>query len=416
MLQLVDVGSQSIDSYRRSAGRDAVLEVRDLASDLRGLRVLHVNATPYGGGVAEMLRSEIPLLRDLGIEADWRLIVGDEKFFSVTKDIHNGLQGSDRSITATEQETFLAYSQRNAKLLEDEPDYDIVVVHDPQPVAMPSLHHSERTRWIWRCHIDTSEPNIEVWDFIKPFLDPYDSAVFTLAEFVPKDFPIDDVDVVPPAIDPASPKNIQLDGHLARGLLSWIGVEMSEPLVTQVSRFDRWKDPLGVIAVYRLAAEEIPNLQLVLAGSMALDDPEGWDMYRQIQDAVGADQAIHVFTNLTGVSNVEVNALQRLSDLVIQKSIREGFGLVVSETLWKATPVVAGKAGGIPLQLSGGGGYLVGSIEECAERTVELLRDPELRHEMGREGQREVRRRFLLPRLLADELKLYSSVLRGKRP
>ncbi len=411
MLQLVDVGRQSIDSYRRSSGDEILNEVRDLARSLRGLRVLHVNATPYGGGVAEMLRSKIPLLRDVGIDADWRLIVGDETFFSVTKDIHNGLQGSKRALSGPEKETFLAYSHRNAKLLEDEPDYDIVVVHDPQPMAIPALHHSEQTRWIWRCHVDTSEPNPEVWEFIKPFLDTYDSAVFTLTDFVPKDFPIKDVDIIPPAIDPESPKNIELPGHLARQLLSWIGVSMHEPLITQVSRFDRWKDPLGVIAVYRLVAKEVPNLQLVLAGSMASDDPEGWEMYRQIQEDAAGDPAIHVFTNLTGVSNVEINALQRVSDLVIQKSIREGFGLVVSETLWKSTPVVAGRAGGIPLQLKGGGGYLVGSVEECAERTIELLADPELRQEMGRHGRREVRSHFLLPRLIADELRLYASIL-----
>jgi trehalose synthase len=231
---------------------------------------------------------------------------------------------------------------------------------------------------------------------------------------VPPDFPLTAVEIVPPAIDPESPKNIDLPDHIARRVLDWIGVETDQPLVTQVSRFDPWKDPMGVIAAHRLARQEIPGLQLALAGSMALDDPEGWDVYRQIQAEVTADSDIHVFTNATGVGNVEVNAFQRLSDVVVQKSLREGFGLVVSESLWKRTPVVAGRAGGIPLQLQDGiGGYLVDSVEDCAARLVTLLRDPDLRKELGEQGRQLVRDRFLLTRLIADHLRLWSWVLTG---
>jgi trehalose synthase len=410
MLETVDVGTQDLDLYERSAGAEAVAQLRGLAAPLEGARILHVNATPYGGGVAEILRSEIPLLRDLGILADWKLITGDQTFFSVTKAIHNGLQGAARELTPAEREIYLTHAARNAQLLEEE--YDLIVVHDPQPLALLHLHGKGSARWVWRCHIDTSEPNPEVWEFLRPYLEGYDAAVFTLGSFAPPDVPVERVEIIPPAIDPESPKNFGLDLDTAGRLLRWIGVDVARPLVTQVSRFDPWKDPLGVIAAYRLIKAEVPGLQLALAGSMALDDPEGWEIYRQIQESAKNDAHIHLFTNLTGVGNVEINAFQRLSDVVIQKSLREGFGLVVSETLWKETPVVAGKAGGIPLQLQGGaGGFLVDSIEECAKKTLHLLRHPEEGDTLGARGRELVRERFLLTRLIADELRLYGALL-----
>jgi len=410
MLETVHVGVQCIDWYVASAGADAVAGLKALAAPLRGARVLHLNATPYGGGVAEILRSEVPLLRDLGLAADWKVVTGDQAFFAVTKTIHNGLQGARHELTPAEQETYLTHSTRNARLLEG--DYDLIVVHDPQPLALLHLRGKGVTRWIWRCHIDTSEPNPQVWEFLRPYLADYDAAVFTLGSFVPPDFPIARVEIIPPAIDPESPKNIPLDKGLARRVLQWIGVEVDRPLVTQVSRFDPWKDPLGVIAAYQLVKREVPRLQLALVGAMALDDPEGWEVYARIRDAARDDPDIHLFTNFTGVGNIEVNAFQRLSDVVIQKSLREGFGLVVSEALWKGTPVVAGRAGGIPLQLQPGvGGFLVDSVEECAERTLWLLQHPEEGAALGARGRERVRERFLLPRLIADELRLYAALL-----
>jgi trehalose synthase len=414
MLETVDVGTQCIDCYAESAGPESVARLRELAAALRGARVLHLNATPYGGGVAEILRSEIPLLRDLGLVADWKLITGDDAFFAVTKSIHNGLQGAGRELTSAERETYLANATRNARLLEEQ--YDLIVVHDPQPLALLQLHGKGSAAWIWRCHIDTSEPNPQIWGFLRPYLAGYDAAVFTLGGFVPPDFPIGRVEIIPPAIDPESPKNLELGPGLAQRVLQWIGVEADAPLVTQVSRFDLWKDPLGVIAAYRLVKPEVPNLQLALVGSMALDDPEGWEVYRQIQEAAKTDPSIHIFTNLTGVGNVEVNAFQRLSSVVIQKSIREGFGLVVSEALWKGTPVVAGRAGGIPLQLqNGAGGFLVETVEATAERTLWLLQHPDEAGALAARGRELVQARFLLTRLIADELRLYASLL-GARP
>ena len=410
MLESVDVGRQSIADYEATAGRDAIERLKVLAQPLQGARILHLNATPYGGGVAEILRSEIPLLRDLEIAADWKVITGDKDFFSVTKTMHNALQGATRSLTDHEWEVYLSYSTRNAHLLEEE--YDLIVAHDPQPLAIPQFHGRGDARWVWRCHLDTSEPHPELWEYLRYYLDDYDAAVFTEVGFVPPEFPVPRVEIIHPAIDPESPKNIELPSNIAGRILGWLGVELDKPLVTQVSRFDPWKDQPGVIEAYRMVKEEISDLKLALVGSMALDDPEGWEVYRQIKEAALEDPDIDIFTNLTGVSNVEVNAFQHLSDVCVQKSIREGFGLVVSETLWKGTPMVAGEAGGIPMQMPGGvGGFLVGSVEECAEKLLYLLRNPEEGAELALSGKDVVKKRFLLTRLISDELELYASLL-----
>jgi trehalose synthase len=409
-LQTVDVGRQTVDAYRRVTSAAVLEALRDVAADLRGVRVLHLSATPYGGGVSELLRSAVPLLHDLGLAPEWRVISGDESFFRVTKKIHNALQGAKDGLNETEWSAYMETSARNAELIAD--GYDVVVVHDPQPAAILPILGKGGARWIWRCHIDTSTPNDAVWRVFRRQLEPYDAAVFTMREFVPSEVPVQRVELIPPAIDPLSPKNLPIPHATAREVLDWIGVDPDLPLVTQISRFDPWKDPLGVVAAYRLARTHVPNLQLALVGSMALDDPEGWEVYRKVIDATAGDQLVHVFTNLTGVGNVEVNAFQRLSDIVVQKSIREGFGLVVSEALWKSTPVVAGRAGGIPLQMADGdGGLLVDSVEEAAESLLAILLDADRAHELGRAGQRRVRDYFLLPRLLLGEVTLIAELL-----
>jgi trehalose synthase len=415
MLQSVDVGKRSLSAYRGIALDATLDELVTAAEPLRGTRVLHLSATPYGGGVAELLRSLVPLLNDLGLAVDWKVISGDESFFKVTKQLHDGLQGADLEISDEERAMYRAVSEKNAAELTEE--YDIVVVHDPQPAGIRPVRDGDSARWVWRCHIDTSEPNDEAWDFLRPLLSDYDAAVYTTDEFLPPDLPVPRVEIIPPAIDPLSPKNITLRPETAREVLSWIGIELDQPLVTQVSRFDPWKDPLGVIAAYRLVREKVPDLQLALAGSMALDDPGAWEIHGQIKEESEKEPLIHVFTNLTGVGNVEVNALQRLSQVCIQKSIREGFGLVVSEALWKGTPVVAGRAGGIPLQMADGvGGILVESVEECAEGILELLEDPERARTLGHGGRERVREHFLLSRLLLNEVGLLATVTDGHPP
>jgi trehalose synthase len=413
MLQLVDIGARSLDTYRGIAPDDLLDDLLRIADDLKGARVVHVNATPYGGGVSELLRSTIPILNDLGLTAHWKTIAGDDRFFQVTKKIHNGLQGAYEDLTEAEREAYLAASRLNAELFEE--DYDFVFLHDPQPAAILQMRSKHAARWVWRCHIDTSAPNPHIWSFLRAYMHEFDGAVFTMREFVPPDFPISNVDIIPPAIDPLSPKNMPLADATARRVLQWVGIELDRPLITQISRFDPWKDPFGVIQVYRLLRDEFPGLQLAMVGSMALDDPEGWDIYRKIMEDARRDPEIHVFTNLVGVGNVEVNAFQRLSQVVIQKSIREGFGLVVSEAMWKSTPVVAGKAGGIPLQMADGvGGVLVDDTEACAAAIREFLLDPDLAHDLAQRGRERVRRHFLLPRLLLNELRLMKELATGR--
>ena len=409
MLQKVTVGRWSLDAYEGIAPAAVIEQLREHARALDGARILHVNATPYGGGVSELLRSGVPLMHDLGLTVDWKVIGGNPAFFRATKALHNALQGAPRGLTAAQQADYRECMQENAATLDG--DYDFVIVHDPQPAGLLQAAGKGTARWVWRCHIDTSEPNRRALAFLAPQLDGYDAAVFTMPEFALPGLPVPRVEVIAPAIDPLSPKNIELSSGLCAQILDWIGVDLPGRLITQVSRFDPWKDPLGVIDAYRLVREEIDGVQLALVGSMALDDPEGWEVYRQVSDAAGQDPLIHIYTNLTGVGNVEVNAFQRLSEVMVQKSVREGFGLVVSESLWKGTPVVAGRAGGIPLQMPDGvGGRLVQGTEECAAAILELLGDRELARELGRSGRARVRERFLLPRLLMEELRLLATL------
>lgn len=417
MLHRVDVGRESIEDYRSAAG-DAVCDrLIDLARQLQGIRILHINATPYGGGVSELLRSSIAIQQGLGLHAEWQVISGDSTFFEVTKGLHNGLQGGSYHLTPDAEEHYLLNNTRNARLLDGE--YDVVFVHDPQPAAIPHFinNHLRNAIWIWRCHIDTSEPSPEIAAFLTPYLEAYAAAVFTMAEFVLPSLVKPLIRTMPPGIDPLSPKNITLPPDVYRRTVSWMGVDLDRPLLTQVSRFDPWKDPLGVIRVYRQLKEEIPALQLALIGSIALDDPEGWRIYERIRDEAHDDADLLVATNLTGVSNFEVNAFQHHADVVIQKSIREGFGLVVSETLWKGTPVVAGRASGITLQMpEGTGGFLVDSHDDGAfvDRIRYLLEHPLEGKRLGALGHQVVRERFLITRMVADELELIVELVRAR--
>jgi trehalose synthase len=412
MLDHVDVGPRPLSAYSHIIGEQGVEEIRELAAPLRGARIAQINSTTYGGGVSELLRSIVPLYRGLGIQADWKLISARPEFFNVTKAFHNALQGAPYKLTRAARETYQTYNTRNAELLEEE--YDFIIVHDPQPAAMRQFRGPAGAKWVWRCHIDTSEPDEAVMEFILPFLGEYDALVFTMDAFVPPGLEHQRVVTMTPAIDPLSPKNVGLSKGICEEIRAWRGIDPRRPLVTQVSRFDPWKDPLGVIEVYRKVREEVPGLQLALLSSMASDDPEVWEMYAEIVAETRGDDDIHVLTNLIGVGDMEVGAFQTASDVVIQKSIREGFGLVVSETMWKGTPVVANRSGGIPLQMEDGvGGFLVDSTEECAKRVAFLLRNRDEARKRGLAGREKVRRSFVITRLLADELRLLGSLAQG---
>jgi trehalose synthase len=399
-----------VDNYRQLAGDELIDEVEALARELHGVRVCHINSTGFGGGVAELLSRHVPLARALGIDTDWRLIQGTPDFFTVTKALHNALQGGDGSLSDADRELYRRVNRESAALLDT--SYDVFVVHDPQPAAFREAAGARGARWIWRCHIDTSAPNREVADFLIPYLKLHDAAVFTMPQFLLPGLDPDDVTFIAPAIDPLSTKNMELPHALCREVVANAGVDVDRPLMVQVSRFDPWKDPLGVIEAYRLARKSVPGLQLALLGAIAGDDPQGWQLLAEVQKVTAGDDDAFVFTNLAGVGSMEVNAFQTACDVVVQKSTREGFGLVVSEAFWKSRPLVAGRAGGIAMQFpSGYERYLVDGPEELAARVVELVGDSGLRRAFGAAAREHVRRHFLLPRLLRDELRLIKRVL-----
>ena len=412
MLQKVSLGVKDINNYRMLLGSELIDEVEALARDLKGLRLCHINSTPFGGGVAELLFSYIPMVRGLGIHADWQVIRGDRRFFTITKSLHNALQGAEYPLLEQQtQRTYLANNQRNARELD--PNYDVFVINDPQPAALRHFCDGINAKWIWRCHIDSSEPDKETWQFLRPHIESHDAAIFTMEKFVPPDLRGPCIAIIPPAIDPLSTKNMPLPkAEVCRTMIDNLGLDRNRPLIIQVSRFDLWKDPFGVIEVYKRASKTVPGLQLALVGSLANDDPEGWELYAAIHQEADKYEDVHVFSNLNGIGNMEVNAFQRASDVVIQKSIREGFGLVVSEALWKGTPVVAGNVGGIPLQMVGTlSNFLVDTVEECAEKVVYLLEHPEVAEELGKEGMAHIKNNFLMPRLIRDELSLIKELV-----
>lgn len=413
MLRFVHTATQSIDPYVEHAPPEQIAHVRELARELRGARILQLNATAYGGGVAELLSSIVPLEKGLGLDVTWGVIVAEPAFFALTKRLHNALQGAPTfEVSKDELADYLSHNQHVAEEIRGK--YDIVMVHDPQPAPVQRLAHDGRTRWIWRVHIDLSAYNRKAWQFLDEYVEAYDAFVFTMPEFVPEPLDRSRVHCFAPAIDPLSPKNMPLPADLRDRIVRWTGVRLARPILTQVSRFDPWKDPLGVIRVYRELREKHKDLQLALLGSMALDDPEGWSIYDKITKDVEGDPDIHVASNFTGIGNLEVNAFQSASDVVIQKSIREGFGLIVSETLWKGTPIVAGRTGGIPMQMSDGeGGFLVSREEDWAPRIDTLLSDPDEARRIGALGRERVRQHFLITRLLEDELGLMAAVRSG---
>jgi trehalose synthase len=406
-LQNVNVGTKLLADYVTIASRGLMDQIRMLAEPLAAKRVLHLSATAFGGGVAEILYTLVPLMRDAGLETEWRVIYGQDEFFDVTKAIHNGLQGSPRGLSAAEQEIFRRYNLGNAEALED--DFDFVVVHDPQPAGTIEHAHESGRHWIWRCHIDLSTPNPEVLDFLLPWLASYDATVFHRPAYVPGSNGLPPAYIWPPAIDPLTPKNMALSPEDAAYIVDQFGIDISRPLVSQISRFDPWKDPLGVIEAWRLLRARHPEIQLALVGSMAHDDPEGWDYYNQTVAAAGGDPDIFILSNLNNVGSVEVNAFQVHSAALIQKSVREGFGLTVTEGLWKGRPMVAGRVGGIVDQIQDGEtGYLVESVLECAEALHSILQDPQGARAMALRGKEFVRRNFLSPRLLRDWLALFN--------
>ncbi len=411
MLQEVSLGQKSLADYTHIAGKPTIERIRELAEPMQGHRVLHVSATAFGGGVSEILYTIVPLMRDVGIDAHWHVIFGKEEFFNATKLLHNSLQGAEETLSAEQWEIFDEINAINADGLQGE--WDTIIVHDPQPIGLRRGAREKARNWIWRCHIDLSEPNPEPIARLLPMIEEYDATVWHLPAYVPEgvDHGKDGVNIIPPAIDPLSPKNMAFSPDDAAFVCRQFGIDVDRPLITQVSRFDPWKDPMGVIDAYRIVHEQVPEVQLALVGSMATDDPEGWEFFQRTFEYADGDDDIKILNNLNNVGAIEVNAFQSQSDVCLQKSIREGFGLTVTEALWKGRPTIGGNVGGIPLQIvDGESGFLVDSPEQCAQRCLEILADPELGMRLGRAGKEHARHEFLSPRLLRDWMELLAEL------
>ncbi len=389
----------TLDDYIPIVGEGVVGELRLLGERLQGKRIVNVNSTRVGGGVAEILARLVPLLGELGLDVSWEVIRGTEEFFALTKKLHNALHGAQVLFGPGEHETYDEVTRDNLKGLDL--DRDVVFVHDPQPAGLVRARQEHRGRWIWRCHIDVSSPSPGSWEFIEPFVERYDMSVFSAPQFARQlDIP---QALISPSIDPLSDKNRELTPEEIENVLTRLAIHSDKPMVTQISRFDRLKDPLGVLAAWRIARRH-NDCQLILAGGAASDDPESVQVLREVREHAGDDPDVHVL-DLPPTSNIEINALQRASTVVLQKSLKEGFGLTVSEALWKSKPVIAGAVGGIPLQITHKySGILTHTVEGTAFWIKQLLSTPEFAKRLGENGHAHVRNNFLLTRHLRDYL------------
>jgi trehalose synthase len=386
----------TIDDYAPLVGNETIERITNKAEKLRGLHIVNINSTYYGGGVAELLSSLTLLTNAFGIRTGWRVIQGRPDFFSITKKMHNALQGEEINLEELKTSIYEEVVFENAMRMHL--DHDLIIVHDPQPLPL-IRHFRKRAPWIWRCHVDLSHPNPGLWAYLAPFIESYDAVVLSLPEYAqklgtPQHF-------IMPAIDPFSATNKDLSSDEIGKRLRDYDIPIDLPLVVQISRFDKWKDPQGVLDAFRMARKEV-DCTLVLVGNLATDDPEGQDVYASLCEC--REERIRI---LSVEDSTLVNALQRRATVVLQKSTREGFGLTVAEAMWKGTPVIGGRVGGIKHQIEDGqNGFLVDSTEDAAERIVRLVRDRKLRERLGEHARETVRRRFLMPRLMEDWLDL----------
>jgi len=391
-----------IEEYVPLVGQSVIDDLRTLGEHLKGRVIQHINSTPVGGGVAEILNRMVPLLVELGVDTKWDVIKGGEQFFEVTKKFHNSLHGRPEAITENDFEIFMHTSEENIRSVNTYGD--IVFVHDPQPIAL--VRRKADNKWLWRCHVDVSNPNERVWNFLMDFIVKYDSAVFSAPSFSRK-LPIRQF-LISPSIDPLSAKNRELSEEEVNSVLKKYKIERDKPIITQISRFDRLKDPLGVIEVF-LQVKKYTGCQLILAGGTAEDDPEGLQVLEEVKEKAKDDPDIHIL--LLPHSDIEVNALQRASDVIIQKSIREGFGLTVAEALWKGKPVVASNVGGIPLQIKHKySGLLCHSVEGASFAVKQLLSSPEYARKLGENGREHIKNNYLITRHLRDYMLLFLSL------
>ncbi|MCF7803767.1 MAG: glycosyltransferase [Candidatus Marinimicrobia bacterium] len=400
--------SITLDSYEKYISKSEINIIKNLAEKLGPAKIQQVNSTRMGGGVAEILHHLIPLMEGLDFEIHWDVIEGNPEFFNVTKKFHNALHGTKSEFSQAELDTFREVTAQNQGVVRE--DMDFYVMHDPQPVGLIDSKQQDKGRWIWRCHIDLSEADNRVWGFLRQWVDEYDHAIFHLPEYA-KGLLIDQV-IIPPAINPFSDKNRDLTDEEIASVLERFEIDPELPIILQVSRFDRLKDPVGVIKAYKLVRRYL-DCQLILAGGSASDDPEGAEVLREVREEAGDDPNIHIL-NLPPDSNLEINAFQRAASVILQKSLREGFGLTVTEAMWKGKPVIGGKVGGIRRQIMHrSNGMLVQSIEGTALRIREILADPILADHLGENARKYVQENFLLPHYLKNWLLVFHSVRDG---
>lgn len=398
-----------LQSYIPIVGEDIIYQIKQIGASLQKMKVVHVNSTRMGGGVAEILQKMVPMTEAIGLDAKWEVIEGDVLFYHCTKSFHNSLQGNTTILTDAQLQHYEKTNLQNAERLKSVlEDAEIVVIHDPQPLSLISHFPKRKGKWIWRCHVDVSHPYKPVWSYLEKFVSQYDAAIFSLIDFAQK-LPMP-IFLIPPSIDPLSDKNIELDQKEIDAIFDLFEISKENPMVLQISRFDRFKDPVGVIEAYRIAKKFHPKLQLVLAGGTAADDPEGEAVFEEVKLAKEDDPHIFIL-KLPDASNRIVNALQRAAKIVIQKSLKEGFGLTVTEALWKSKPVVGGNVGGIRLQIvDHKTGFLVNTKEGAANRIRYLLEHPEVMEAMGVKGKDFVREKFLITRHLREYLTLFVSL------
>lgn len=402
-----------LDKYAAVAGKDVVEHLQQLSETLQGMRVVHVNATRIGGGVAEILHKMVPLMQELGLEASWEIIKGEPEFYQCTKNFHNTLQGEKLDVPDRLLRIYEETNGQTAEELRDKlQDAEIVIVHDPQPAALIKHFPERKGKWVWRCHIDVSRPHRVTWKYLRQFVQMYDASIFSLSSFArPLPHPIY---LIPPSIDPLHDKNIELPRKEIQAAYRRFNIDPSRPMLLQVSRFDRFKDPLGVLRAFKMAQKFLPSLQLVLAGGGASDDPEGEIVLNEVRNAAEEDPDIHILL-LPGDAHTTINALQRAANVVLQKSIKEGFGLTVTEAMWKNKPVIGGDTGGIRRQVVNyHTGFLVNSPEGAALRIRFLLNNRDKLDEMGNKAKEFVRHNFLITRHLREYLTLFVALLHQK--
>ena len=405
------LATRSLDDYRQFLSGEIYKEIRELTEQLHGARILHINSAPKLGGVVAILNGLVPLLNGLGLHAEWRPLEGlPDDVYAVTKSIHNGLQGHPHNLTAAEWRLFEDFNRNLAQEVNAD-EWDFIVVHDHQlaPLLQFMPAGKGKAKWLWRSHIDSTQPNEEYLKKFRAYVEPYDALLFSVKDFVFKGLQNDNIVVSPVAIDPLSLKNQPILRTQALAVAKKLGIDARKPIITQVSRFDPWKDHLGVVEAWRMAAKQIPGLQLVLVADFSLRDQQGLRIQKEVLAAVNNHPDAHVFSNQT--DNQDVKALVSLSDVVLQKSIREGFGLTVAEAMWAGVPVVGGNVGGIKIQIvDGQTGYLVDTVEQCAEKIVALINNPVMARQMTKAGHEHVKKNFLIPRLLRDDLAVMAAI------